>query len=327
MAAGDASRWRANPLYCLPSFIVSPANVSGSLTLRIADQIVEHVRANGLPTGTHLGAQALADLFDVSRIPVRAALIHLAEAGVVTAEHNRGFFLAVDGASVPERERPGHEAATPWDDPLYYRLAEDWLGGRIEERVSENELMRHYAVTRGRLLKVLQRATEDLWVERLPGRGWRFLAVMVSAQAYADGYRFRMVLEPAALLEPSFHADANALQELSEQQIFLLKGGFRELSPTELFSINSRFHEVLIGFSNNPFFIDAVKKIDRVRRLLDFRSTQAGSRERLLKQCSEHLEIVDLLEKGDNATAAEFLRSHLRGALESKLDLVASVPG
>jgi DNA-binding GntR family transcriptional regulator len=185
--------------------------------------------------------------------------------------------------------------------------------------------MRHYGVTRNRLLHELQRATEDLWVERLPGRGWRFLSVMVSPQAYEDGYRFRMAIEPAALLEPAFRIDPAALRELADQQIVLLKGGFRKLSPPEIFSINSRFHEVLTGFSNNPFFVDAVKRIDRVRRLLEF-LIYATDRDRLLKQCSEHLEIADLLEKGENAAAAEFLRKHIKGALESKLYRVASVP-
>jgi len=301
--------------------------VSRVLPPHIADKIVEHVRTSRCPAGTHLGAQYLADLFSVSRIPVRAALLLLAEEGIVHSEYNRGFFLAVDGENLPERESPNRELVTPWDDPLYYRLAEDWLGGQIEERVSENELMRRYSVTRTRLLKVLQRATEDLWVERLPGRGWRFLSVMVSQQAYEDGYRFRMIVEPAALLEPTFRLDKAALQELADQQISLLKGGFRKMSPTDLFSLNSQFHEVLVGFSSNPFFVDAIKKIDRVRRLLDFRSTYASNRDRLLKQCSEHLEIIDLLEKGDNATAAEFLRNHIKGALESKRGLVANAPG
>lgn len=296
------------------------------LAPQIADKIVDYARGNRLPAGAHLGAQQLADLFSVSRIPVTAALALLAQEGIVFSERNRGFFLAVDGAGLAEREGQATAPETPWSDPLYYRLAEDWLTGKLGERVSENELIRHYDVTRSRLLKVLQRAAEDLWVERLPGHGWRFLAVMVSPQAYEDGYRFRMVIEPAALLEPTFRVDKAALAALSEQQISLLKGGFRKLSRTELFSLNSQFHEVLIGFSHNPFFIDAVKKIDRVRRLLDFRSTHAGSRERLLKQCSEHLEIIDLLERGDNLAAAEFLRNHIQGALESKRELVANVP-
>ena len=296
------------------------------LTPQIADKIVDYARSNRLPAGAHLGAQQLADLFNVSRIPVTAALALLAEEGIVFSERHRGFFLAVDGAGLAKRAGQRESVTTPWADPLYYRLAEDWLAGLLEERVTESGLMRHYEVSRHRLLQVLQRAAEDLWVERMPGHGWRFLSVMVSPQAYEDGYRFRMVVEPAALLEPTFRIDKAALAALSEQQIALLKGGFRRLSRTELFSFNSQFHEVLVGFSHNPFFIDAVKKIDRVRRLLDFRSTEVGNRERLLKQCSEHLEIIDLLERGDVPAAAEFLREHIKGALESKRSLIAGSP-
>ena len=296
-----------------------------TLSAQIAVKIVVHIKENAFPAGAHLRAQYFADLFQVSRIPVNTALKQLAAEGHVISLHNRGFFLARDAAELPDLDCTDEELATPWKDPLYYRLAEDWLSGRITERASENELMRFYEVSRPRLIKVLQRAAEDLWVEKLPGRGWRFQAVMVSAQAYADGYRLRMIVEPAALLEPSFELDRGALHDLAEQQIDLLKGGFRKLSQTEIFSINSQFHEVLMGFSNNPFFVDAVKKIDRVRRLLDFRSTTEPNRERLLKQCSEHLEITDLLEQGDRHAAADRLRDHIRGAFESKIALVADL--
>lgn len=291
------------------------------LAPQIATKIIEHVRANGLSSGTHLGTQYLANLFNVSRVPVTAALNLLAQEGVVNAVHNRGFFLAKDAADLPD-QNGGVQVIR--EDPLYYQLAEDWLCGKIDERVSENELIRFYNVPRNRLLKVLQRAAEDLWVERLPGHGWRFQSVMVSLQAYEEGYRFRMVIEPAALLESSFRIDKAVLESLGQQQIALLKGGIRKFSRTELFSINCQFHETIIGFSNNPFFVDAIRKVDRVRRLLDYRSTV--NRDRLIQQCSEHLEIIDLLEQGDIQTAANFLRNHIKGALESKLNLIANSP-
>ncbi|MDR1829031.1 MAG: GntR family transcriptional regulator [Methylobacteriaceae bacterium] len=299
--------------------------MAGTLPAYVAGKIIEYVRVNRLPAGTHLGAQALADLFYVSRNPVRTALIQLAGEGIIRCEKNRGFFLAVDGGELLDREEASLEASSLMDDPLYYRLAEDWLAGRIEERISENDLMRHYSVARGQLFRVLQRAAEDLWVERLPGHGWRFLSVMVSQQAYEKGYRFRMAIEPAALLEPTFQADKKVLRELSERQVFLLKGGLHKLSPSKIFFVNSHFHQTLAGFSNNPFFVDALKKIDRIRLLLDFRSHRLN-RDRLLKQCSEHLEIADLLEHDDNVAAAELMRNHLKGALETKREFLAGVP-
>lgn len=295
------------------------------LAPQIAMKIVEHAQANRLAAGTHLATPSLARMFNVSRVPVIEALNLLAKEGIVTAVRNRGFFLAkgsVDLSGLPDFLSDGTQNGS--DDALYYQLAEDWLGGKMDERISENELMRLYEVPRTRLIKVLQRAAEDLWVERLPGHGWRFQAVMVSSQAYEEGYRFRMTVEPAALLEPGFRVDQTVLESLAREQLSLLNGGFRVLSRTKLFSINAQFHETIIGFSNNPFFVDSVRKVDRVRRLLDFRSTI--NRDRLLRQCSEHLELIELLQHGNNQAAAELLHNHIKGALESKLELIANSP-
>ncbi len=289
------------------------------LASQIAFQIIAHVRAKHLVAGTHLGTQSLAELFNVSRAPVLAALKQLAQDGVVIAERNRGFFLAHDAAQIAPPPQVLEESTA---DALYFQLAEDRLSGKLGERVSENELMRLYEVPRACMRDVLQRAADDLWVERLPGHGWRFLPVLNSQQAYEDGYRFRAAIEPLALLEPGFRVDLAALQALRAQQLALLEGDIASFSRTRLFELNSEFHEVLIGFANNPFFLDAVKKVNRVRRLLDYRSTL--DRTRLPQQLREHLLILDMLERGEVAEAAEHLRIHLLGALASKRNLVAA---
>ncbi len=287
---------------------------------QLARKIIDYIRERGLESGSHLAAQGLADMFDVSRIPVNTALKLLEEQGIVTSERNRGYFLAQDSESIAYTALEELPQAF-WDDPLYYQLAEDWLHGRLSEKVSESELMRLYTVPRSRLLKVLQHAMEDMWVERLPGHGWRFLAVMISPQAYVDGYRFRMAIEPAALLEPTFKADKAALEKLVEQQIFLMKGGARQISRNELFTLTAGLHEVIVGFSNNPFFTEAVKKVNRVRRLLDFRSTL--NRDRFPRQCREHLKLIELIDRGNMKTASAYLKTHLGGALNSKLGFIA----
>lgn len=288
------------------------------LAPQLALQIIEYICSRHLPAGSHLGTQFLADQFKVSRAPVLAALKQLAQDGVVVAERNRGFFLARDASLIASPAKPQEEST---EDALYYQLAEDRLAGKLEERVSENELMRCYEVPRASLRNVLLRAADDLWMERLPGHGWRFLPVLTSQQAYVEGYRFRGAIEPLALLEPGFKVDVAALQALRIQQQALLDGEIATLSRTRLFELNSEFHEVLTGFSNNPFFLDAVKKVNRVRRLLDYRSTL--DRTRLPQQCREHLLILDMLESGRLAEASECLRSHVLGALASKRDLVA----
>lgn len=292
--------------------------MSSSLTQQLAQQITEHIRSNNLNVGAHLGGQKLADLFKVSRAPVLAALKQLAQEGIVVSEKNRGFFLLLNAKELTPHPVQYEDSA---EELLYYRLAEDLLSGNLQERVTENELMREYDVPRACLQSALQRAADDLWMERLPGHGWRFLPVLTSQKAYEEGYRFRAAIEPMALLEPGFRANNEALCKLREQQLSIINDTSSQLTRKQLFNMNAEFHEVIVGFSHNHFFLDAVKKVNRVRRLLDYRSTL--DRSRLPQQCKEHLRILELLEIGDNKKASEIIKTHLLGALESKRDLVS----
>lgn len=292
--------------------------MSSTLAHQLAQQIAEHVRSNNLNAGEHLGGQKLADLFKVSRAPVLAALKLLEQDGIVVYERYCGFFLQKNAKDISP-QLLHYESST--EELLYYRLAEDWLSGRLQERITENELIRQYEVPRHCLQSVLQRAADDLWIERLPGHGWRFLSVLTSQKAYEEGYRFRIAIEPPALMEPSFRINADELRKLRMQQLSILNDTSSNLTRKQLFDINSEFHEVIVGFSSNAFFVDAIKKVNRVRRLLDYRSTV--NRTRLPQQINEHIKILDLLESGEKERAAEVIRAHLQGALNSKRELVS----
>ena len=277
-----------------------------TLSAQIAGHIIDHIRDQALPVGEHLSAQKLADLFKVSRGPVIVALKMLAEAEAVYAETNRGFFVA----KTIERQPGEAAAAVPAEeDRLYFTLAEDRLSGRLPTRVSENEMMRHYGVSRGRLQALLIQIAEEGWVERLPGHGWEFKSTLSTAQSYEQAYRFRAVIESEAVRLPDFSVDARMLDQAREQQNALLEGGMFTLSRTQLFDINSTFHEMIVAWSGNHFFLDSLRRINRLRRLVEYRVTV--DRGRLKRQCEEHLTVLDHLEKGDYAAAADFLRWHI----------------
>ncbi|MDY0881479.1 GntR family transcriptional regulator [Dongia soli] len=61
---------------------------------QIAATICEAILGHRLKPGAKLGERDLADIFQVSRIVIRQALIRLAEDGLVTVERNRGAFVA-----------------------------------------------------------------------------------------------------------------------------------------------------------------------------------------------------------------------------------------
>lgn len=288
-----------------------------SLSPQLAQRILDHVRARGLSRGAHLPAQLLADTFQVSRGPVVAALEALAREGVVRSEPRRGFFLARGAAQLGHRRS---SPPAPPDEEAYLALARDRLDGALPDRLSESALMRRYGIPRSRLLRILHRAADEGWIDRLPGNGWAFSPVLTSQAGYEQGYRFRAALESQALLQPGFRVDPHALVAARAEQQALLDGGYRRASVPELFRANAGFHELLVGWSGNDFFVDALRRVNRVRRLIEYRLTV--DRDRLPAQCREHLHVLSLLEAGRRQEAARLLRLHVEGAGAIKVPLL-----
>lgn len=288
---------------------------------RIAGLILDEVKATRLAVGARLTERQLAEQFGVSRSPVRSALGLLAEMGVVEAEPNRGYRLAKQGGGLAARRRPAASKA----EQAYHAIAEDRLAGRLPDRISENRLMELYGLSRGALLKLLGRMAQEGWVERLPGNGWRFLDTMTSVESFRHAYDFRAVIEPASLMAPTFRVDVEAFRREREQQKALLNGEIKRLSRGQLFDVNSGFHEMLAACSGNPFFLDSLRRINRLRRLIEYRTFV--DQERLAAQCREHLRLLDMIEEGSRQEAADYLLRHLSGAARRKEQAGLVTPG
>ena len=71
----------------------------------------------------------------------------------------------------------------------------------------------------------------------------------------------------------------------------------------------------IVGASGNPFFLATVRRINRVRRLLSYRSMLDRTRYRSI--AAEHLKILDLIERERNEEAAAALRRHLEGTMRN----------
>ena len=206
--------------------------------------------------------------------------------------------------------------AEPSTDERYHQVAADRLEGRLPDRVTENYLMRRYGFSRSELGETLRRMSAEGWIDRTPGYGWEFLPVLDSLAKYRDSYRFRLVIEPAAILEPTFVLNPEALRRCREDQQRLIDGGIWEVSHAALFDSNSALHEAIMECSNNAFLIEGLRRVDRLRRLMEYK--KALPRERALARCREHVQLIDLLLAGHNESAAAFLREHLRSATEEK---------
>ncbi|HKZ74170.1 MAG TPA: GntR family transcriptional regulator [Steroidobacteraceae bacterium] len=279
------------------------------LQARLASRILEHARTRTLSAGEWLSENALAQEFAVSRTPVRGALRILAKDGLVASVPRRGYVLK---RTVRDTDLHLYDVGDSSEDRLAERMAADRLTGELPGQVSEADLMRRYDVPRTLLARVLHRMAQDGILERRDSQGWRFLPTLDSAQLHDESYRFRLLIEPAGLLEPTFavdHADADRIRLAHEQ---MLESDFRNVSSVAFFDLNAAFHEFVARCSGNRFFLQAVVQQNRLRRFFSYHWVYG--QERMRESCREHLAILAKLAAGEREQAATLLRLHLLDA-------------
>ena len=278
----------------------------------LAARLLNEIRDLRLPVDTHLRSQDIATRLGVSRFPVGLALGILAGKGVLRHERNRGYFVAQ--ATPPTADELGlaHEDRIA---SAYFRIADEHLRGLLPDQITESELRERYELTKAELAAVLSRIGNEGWAERRPGYGWSFAHVLTTPESLEQTYRLRLALEPAALLEPGYSLSAELIASCRQAEERLLAGAIETDSADELHERGVRFHETIVGASGNPFFLDTIRRLNRIRRLLSYRSMLDRKRYRM--QCEQHLAILDSLARHDQAEAAERLRSHLSHTIEN----------
>jgi DNA-binding GntR family transcriptional regulator len=302
MTASDSSQRRA-------------ARSSGSERAeRLAGLIMALARREGMKAGDRLIEQRLADALDLSRAPIRLGLKALEAAGLARGEPHRGFVLAknpTSGAAQPAL------AAVRRSEQVYATIAGDVLASRLLADVTEAELMRRYDLSRAELQRLLDRIAAEGWIARLPGYGWRFAETVSSPEAQAKAMAFRAVIEPAAIAQPDFMLSQEVIVRLRERQQRVLEGELEKMRIGEIYHSGCEFHEEIIRGAGNPFFVEALKRVNSIRRLFAYRSF--ADRDGMRRHVREHLRLLDVLEARRYAEAAELMAKHLQRPLVAGL--------
>ncbi|SEQ10532.1 transcriptional regulator, GntR family [Devosia sp. YR412] len=288
---------------------------ASALVLEIADQIRLRIASEELPAGSHLNALMLGAGLGVSRSPVQAALHILSEQGLVRQKRNRGFFVAENGD--PHVEIVPEEPETYGGTNSYQRMADDWLTDRLQADVGEKMLRDRYELTKAQVTSALMRASREGWAERKRGKGWTLLPVAKTPQAFEQIYRYRLLVEPAAMLEPTFERDLKVIDQQRRLQHWMLEADLKRVPVERLLQNGAQFHEELARISGNPFFYQTIQRLNRMRRLLEYRTPV--DRARLERQCLDHLHILDLLQRRENEEASRAMSDHLRGSLSQRV--------
>ena len=117
--------------------------------------------------------------------------------------------------------------------------------------------------------------------------------------------KYRLIIPGVGGFDPGFgngfegvYSELDTAGALTRTKSRTLGASIETDTAEQLHDRGVRFHESLVEASGNPFFIDAIRRVNRVRRLLSYRSMQ--DRKRYKQHCQQHLHLLDLLERGRN---------------------------
>lgn len=281
------------------------------LQQQLISRIVQLVHEDGLQPGTMLNESRLAERLNVSRSPIRAALESLAKGGFVERQQNRGVQLV---AIPPVSSEAG---TSPTIDEILVRIARDRRDGGLDE-FTENEAMRRYEVDRKTIRAALSKLEAIGAIRRNPGYGWHFAEALRDRQAKHESFRFRILIECGAILEPGFRLDPAWAADMRERHVKMMTQPWTEPASIALFEMNAEFHEGICAASGNRYLREAMVRQNQVRRLYNY-NWQHGW-ERVQITCQEHIEIIDRLLNGDTEVGATLMRRHIENASKVQPD-------
>ena len=281
--------------------------------VELAQRILDLVGEARMKKGSRLAEQWIATQCRVSRTPVRAALQLLARQGIAEYRPGEGHRLAVDPRTAPDVDSRLPE---PPEEILFSAVIRDRAARRLPKTLTVSALTRRYRAPRATVQKVLQSLAEHQLVERAPGQRWVFRPNLDSADAVAESYRYRLLLEPAALEHPGFSVDGPRLASLRATLESLLEMPAGRLDVRLFFESDHELHDTVARGCANRFIGDTLIHHQRLRRLSG--SPAQPNLHRLREATREHLGIINEIEGGRMEVAADLMRIHLRLAGEQR---------
>lgn len=276
------------------------------LQKKLASQIVNWLTSEQVSAGFRLKEAELAERFGVSRTPVRAALNYLQERGIVLSLPYKGFELQQDAASI----RVPDQSAVPTaaEEQVYMEILLDLFFKQPGSSFSEQDLMQSYQISRPVSQVLLRQLERDHLISKGPGYKWQVNQGLNNLQHHYESYRCRLIIEPAALLEPRWQLDRERLEAIRHRHLAAIRQPDR-VSARELFQLSGDFHEGLMICSDNRFLLGMMQQQNRLRKATDLISMHLKSS--VVKACQRRLDILDAVLAGDNTDAAVQLKALL----------------
>lgn len=281
-----------------------------NLQADVAQKVLALINQGRWSVKERISETALARELGVSRTPLRQALQLFVNEGLIEHSPTRGLQLARE----PGNDAVGEIIGQSETENLYNQIMEARASGRIAEEVSETELLEQFSTTRGAVRRTLMRMSTEGLVARRAGHGWQFAEALVSKEAVDESYEFRLIVECNALLVPGYAPKMDQLHVIEREQTAMLNRPIHEISRNEWFTVNARFHETIVSWSNNRFLVQSLQRQNSLRHMTELSDFSHLSESRLRESAGDHLSILRAIESGDYSFASALLRRHLMQA-------------
>jgi DNA-binding GntR family transcriptional regulator len=196
----------------------------------------------------------------------------------------------------------------PLREAVYETLTELIIDGTLRhgQHLVEAELARQLGVSRQPIREALHRLQAEGWVDLRPGLG---AFVHTPTEHEVDellDVRCLLEAEAARLATRAATPESVAkLREISGRGLQAIKGDDVE----GIVAANSEFHAHVTEMSGNAVLADLIHFVDRRVRWYYRAVALARGRE----SWAEHTALIDAMEAGDEAQAAETIRVHTEG--------------
>lgn len=174
-----------------------------------------------------------------------------------------------------------------------------------ESMLNEVALGNELGVSRTPVREALNKLESEMLVTIFPKRGT--MVAPINFDVVRDVFQIRKLLEPFVIENYGMFIDRDRLYKSLATQMDIKENQSEENFH---YQADRDLHQIILDANPNKYITETLLKVydqnQRVRIL-----TGSKSRERLVKSCEEHLEIIDCLLCNDYAAAARKMDNHL----------------
>ena len=129
----------------------------------------------------------------------------------------------------------------------------------------------------------------------------------------ADSYRFRQIVEPAAILSDRYEIDYAVLRTLDDDHEQAISNVL-QMDRRRLFDLDARFHKTVAQGARTNELVQSIERQNNIRRVTEYLGFVRI--ERLRKSMIEHRQILAALFEGNRQLAASLMHIHLQVSRE-----------